>query len=111
LWTTLRALPADFMRPASSAPHLPSIGSWFNPGQDPVLDAGSTSSQSDLDDGFQFEDEDDNGNNDSELDTARLQTLINEEEQAHSQSNQVDNWMLELTTAAIAVEIDETNVA
>jgi hypothetical protein len=44
------------------------------------------------------------------LDAAQLQALINKEEQAHSWSNQVDDQMLELTTAAIAVEIDETNL-
>ena len=109
LWTALGASPADFMRSASSAPHLPSIHSWFGPGQDPVLDGGYTSSQSDLDDGFPPEDEDENGDNDS--DASRLQTLIDEEEHAHSRSNQVDDRMLELTTAAIAVEIDETNLA
>ena len=80
------------------------------PGQDPVLDGGSTSSQSDLDDdGFQPEDEDENSDNDS--DASRLQTLIDKEEHTHSRSNQVDDRMLELMTAAIAVEIDETNLA
>ena len=80
------------------------------PGQDPVLDGGSTSSQSDLDDdGFQPKDEDENSAND--LDANRLQTLIDEEEHTHSRSNQVDDQMLELTTAMIVVEIDETNLA
>ena len=77
LWTALGTSPADFMRSASSAPHLPSISSWFMLGQDPVLDDGSASSQSD-DDGFQPEDEDKKGDND--LDTSRLQTLIDKEE-------------------------------
>lgn len=109
LWTALGAPPADFMRSTPSAPRLASINSWFTPGQDPVLDASSISSQSDLDDGFQPEDDDENSDNNS--DAARLQALIDEEEQAHSRSNQVDDRMLELTTAAIAVEIDETNLA
>jgi hypothetical protein len=109
LWTALGAPPTDFMRSASSVPHLPSISSWFNPGQDPVLDTGSISSQSDLDDGFQTEE--DNENSDNNSDAARLQALIDEEEQAHSRSNHVDDRMLELTTAAIAMGIDETNLA
>ena len=65
--------------------------------------------QSDLDDGFLPEDEDENGDKDE--DAAQLQALIDEEEHAHSRSNQVDDRMLELTTAAIAVEMDETNLA
>jgi hypothetical protein len=109
LFTALSASPADFMQSESSTLHLPSIGSWFKPGQDPVLDASFISPHSDLDDGFEPEDEDENGENDS--DAAQLQALIDEEEQAHSQRNQVDDRMLELTTAAIAVEIDETNLA
>jgi hypothetical protein len=109
LFTALSASPADFMRSQSSTLHLSSIGSWFQPGQDPVLDANSTSPQSDLDDGFFPEGEDENGDNDS--DAAQLQALIDEEEQAHSRSNWVDDRMLELTTVAIAVEINETNLA
>jgi len=98
------------MRSAPSISHLPSISSWFNPGQDPVLDNSSISPQSDLpvDDGFQPEEDDENSNNNS--DAAQHQALINEEEQAHSWSNHVDDQMLELTTAAISVEIDETNL-
>jgi hypothetical protein len=110
LWTALGVAPADFMQSAPSAPHLPSVTSWFNPGQDPVLDTGFISSQ--LDDGFESEEEDDNiSNNNSSSDAAQLQALIDKEEQAHSRSNHVDDRMLELTTAAIAVEIDETNLA
>jgi hypothetical protein len=109
LFTALGVSPADFMRSQPSTPHLPSIGSWFQPGQDPVLDANFTLPQSDLDDGFLPEDEDENSDNDS--DAAQLQALIDEEEQAHSRSNQVDDRMLELTTAAIAVEMDATNLA
>lgn len=111
LFTALGASPADFMQSQSSTPHLPSISSWFQPGQDPVLDGNSTLPQSDLDDGFFSEDEDKNENGDNNSDAAQLQALIDEEEQAHSRSNQVDDRMLELTTAAIAVEIDETNLA
>ena len=109
LFTALGVSPADFMRAQPSTLHLPSIGSWFQPGQDPVLDANSTLPQSDLDDGFLPEDEDENGDKDE--DAAQLQALIDEEEHAHSRSNQVDDRMLELTTAAIAVEMDETNLA
>lgn len=110
LWTALGVSPSDFMQSAPSTPHLPSVSSWFNPGQDPVLDTGSSSPQSDLDDGFQPEDED-GEDGDSNSDAAQLQALIDEEEQAHSWSNRVDDRMLELTTAAIAVEIDKTNLA
>lgn len=107
LWTALGVSPADFMQSAPSAPHLPSVNSWFIPGQDPVHDSGGFV---DLDDGFQPEEED-GQNFDNNTEAAQLQALIDEEEQAHSRSNHVDDRMLELTTAAIAVEIDETNLA
>lgn len=100
------------MQSTPSASHLASVSSRFNPGQDPVLDTSGSqaiSSQPDLDDGFQTEDEDSENSNDS--DAIQLQALINKEEQAHFRSNRVDDRMLELTTAAIAVEIDETNLA
>ena len=106
LFTALGASPADFMRSQSSTPHLPSISSWFQPGQDLVLNVNSTLPQSDLDDGFLPEDEDGNNNSDA----AQLQALIDDEEQTHSRSNQVDNRMLKLTTTTIAVEMDETNL-
>jgi len=48
--------------------------------------------QSDLDDGFLPEDKHEHSDNDS--DAAQLQALIDEEEQAHSRSNQVDDRML-----------------
>ena len=32
LWTALGVSPVDFMQSPSSAPNLPSISSWFNPG-------------------------------------------------------------------------------
>ena len=102
LWTALSVSPTDFMESASFTvtPHLPSVSSWFIPEQDPVLDL----------DGFQPE-EDDNENSDNNSDAAQLHALINDEERAHSWSNRVDDRMLELTTAAIAVELDETNLA
>ena len=96
------------MQSAPYAPHLPSVNSWFIPGQDPVLDAGGLF---DLDDGFEPEEEDGGEDSDNNTEAAQLQALIDEEEQAHSRSNRVDDRMLELTTAAIAVEIDETNLA
>jgi hypothetical protein len=98
----------DHPRVHSCSP-LPSISLWFNPGRDPVLNMGSISPQPDLDDGFQPKDKDESSDNDS--DAVQLQALINEEEQAHSWSNQVDDRMLELTTATIAVQINETNLA
>lgn len=94
------------MQSESATPHFPSISSWFKPGQDPIFDTSSILPESDPDDGFEPKDKDENSN--INLDAVQLQALIDKEKQAHSQSNQVDDCMLALTTAAIAVE---TNLA
>ena len=101
LFTFSGVSPADFIfKQQEQMTRLPGIGSWFTPGTDPIPEPEEE------DDGFVAE-------ADEELDSeeiseaAQLQSRIDEEEFAHSRSNETDDRMLGLTCVAIAVEVDE----
>ena len=104
LFTFSGVSPADFIfKQQEQTTRLPGIGSWFTPDTDPIPELLHPEEE---DDGFVAE-------ADEELDSeeiseaTQLQSRIDDEEFAHSRSNETDNRMLGLTCAAIAVEVDE----
>lgn len=114
LFTTLGVSPLDFMHSSNPTPDssrsvgLPSIGSWFPAGRDPVFDHKEPDNESNEDeeeiaDEFKGDEEED----EEETDAALLQRLIDDDELAEYRSTEIDDQMLSLTCAAIAVEVDE----
>jgi hypothetical protein len=117
LWTTLGVSPADFMNNTTTghlSTRLPSASSWFVPGRDPVLDHSKTATPTHSyqdDDGFTSAENSGTDTDDEETDAMRLQRLIDAEENVQFCSNETDERMLDLTCAAIAVQVDESMLA
>jgi hypothetical protein len=114
LFTLLGVSPSEFMHAPDVQPtslRLPSIDSWFSPGQDPILGQYPRPM---IDD-----DEDDSGSEgdgetDSDADISEaveLQRLIDEEERISGRTNATDDKMLNLALAAIAVNVNDGMLA
>jgi hypothetical protein len=110
LFVLLGVSPSD-LKTAESQPekaHLPSINSWFGPGQDPLTEsirafppATPVEEISDNEDEFDFD-------GDDETDAATLQKIIDDEKSAPFRNSEADDRMLALTCAAVAVNVDES---
>ncbi|KAI0828200.1 hypothetical protein BC628DRAFT_1417789 [Trametes gibbosa] len=96
----------DLFRSDTISTRLPSLSSWFAPGQDPVWDADSSDSEadslslSDDEDDTPYEEED-------RTEAAELQNLMDAEETAFGRSNMTNNKMFSLQCAAVAVTLDD----
>ncbi|KAH7912049.1 hypothetical protein BJ138DRAFT_1005353, partial [Hygrophoropsis aurantiaca] len=103
LFSLLGVLPQDFLSSgdAHQVTRLPGISSWFYPGKDP-------------DEGFHLttvgDDESENEGSECEgnSDACMLQGLIDCEEETWLRSSEVDDKMLSLTCASIAINLDES---
>jgi hypothetical protein len=124
LFVLLGVSPSD-LKTAESRPaftHLPSIHSWFEPGQDPLTEnthafayhqrpaASFEEANSDnlASDEEEFEDEFDGDAEEADSDAAVLQKILDEEKNAPLRSTEADDRMLALTCAAVAVNVDES---
>jgi hypothetical protein len=77
---------------------------WFTPDTNQVPEFLHFENE---DDGFVAEPDEEDSNSEKTSETVQLQSQIDNEEFAHSWSNETDYCMLGLTYAAIAVEVDE----
>ncbi|KAH7905193.1 hypothetical protein BJ138DRAFT_1130617 [Hygrophoropsis aurantiaca] len=114
LFSLLGVSPNDFLSPAppvhQSATRLPGINSWFSEGQDPC-DESHYASAPGASDILQTDDESEpESSSESDIedsDATILQGLIEDEEKYGVRATQVDERMLSLTCAAIAVNVEE----
>ena len=100
LWDLLGVAPSDLLTPEATLPtKFPSVASWFPPGDDPVYDYD----KEDLD-GCDFNDYD---SGDEILAADVLQDILDREREAPSRSAVTERRMEALTSASIALAMDD----
>ncbi|KAH9855569.1 hypothetical protein C2E23DRAFT_813848 [Lenzites betulinus] len=100
LWDLLGVTASDIFRSDTATTRLPSLSSWFAPGEDPVWDGSSSDSES-------GEEDDDLSDNEELTEAVELQNLLDAEETASGRSNKTDDRMFSLRCAAVATALDD----